>query len=146
MASYLVFVAVWSVVLAPALTTTNFALAQTVAGCTANSFATPSWFIQDFQYSKASSASFGDVSLRVLNRATNASTELACRNSDDTVKVGQDAASSGGWTLCSSKNGQKTGGALDAFFQLNGTSATLLVNETWSCNDKSPDKPYDATT
>ncbi len=111
----------------------NVALADTGAGCTTNSLATPSWFIQDFSYWKASNSS-SPVSFRLLNRATNGSAEAAC----------PDSAAKLGWARCSVKKDKADKStSLDAFLQLNGSSAGLLINETWSCSDKTPDKPYD---
>ncbi len=142
MAPYSVFLAVLSAVFAPAVTN-NFALAQTVGGCTTNSFTTPSWLVQDFHYSETSrsSWSYGNASFRVLNRATNASAVLTCRSSNGTVKTGQ---ASGGWRHCGTKNEKIADKFLTAYLQLNGTTARFLVNETWTCSDIS-DKRYDIT-
>ncbi len=116
-------------VLAPSY---DLALADTGPGCTINSFTIPSWFIQDFRYSKASNSS-SSASFRVLSRATITSVEVACG----------DPAGSTGWSRCSVKADKADTPTPEAFLQISGSTARLLVNETWSCGDKSPSKPYD---
>ncbi|KAH8880762.1 hypothetical protein GQ53DRAFT_669138 [Thozetella sp. PMI_491] len=137
MPSYPVLFAVLSAVLGPGVTS-NVARAQAVGGCTANSFTLPGWLVQDFHHSQASSSSPQDVSFSVINRAINSSAEFSCKGANSTVKLGQDSAS---WTLCSAKAGSKTSNSFDAFFQLNAVTASVLINETWSCGDVTPKKP-----
>ena len=115
--------AVLSALLAPAAAAKNHVLVP-ATGCTITSLTLPSWLIQDFQYSKAGGASF-----RAVNRATNASAELACQVSASDVE----------WRACSAK--ATAGATLGASFKLNGTNVELRVNETWSCNDVAPSKP-----
>ena len=88
--------------------------APQATGCTANSFSKPSLVVSGLQYSSGA----GDVSFNVLNRATNATFALACK------------AAGSSWSACTGPD------KLQASVKVSATSATVLVNETWSCNDR----------
>ncbi|EAQ88498.1 predicted protein [Chaetomium globosum CBS 148.51] len=101
--------------------------AQITAGCTANSFTTPSWLVQDFTSQIA-----GDLTVaafHALNRATNVTTELRCTSTTPTS----------GWQSCRSRN--QTEQPLIASFQADTSTAWFLFNETWPCNDLTPSQP-----
>ncbi len=133
-ASYTAAVAVLSAGSAVAATAAvgSLAAGDAGAGCTINSFASPSWFVQDFQYAKGASNSSG-VSFRVLNRATNASADVTCRD----PAAGSSSGGVAAWSQCST-----TKPGFNASLQLDGPAAHFLINETWSCSDQTPGKPY----
>jgi hypothetical protein len=123
--------------------TNNLVLAQEQGGCTTNSFATPSWLIDNFQYPNASLSSTGPATAtyRVLNRATNVSVELTCPSSNKTIDLGPGLEQSYGWRTCLARNETQAGAAMQGYLQLNRTAAQFLINETWSCYDMTPNKP-----
>ncbi len=101
-----------------------------ILGCTTDSFAIPSWFVQDLQYSSGpASSKSGNVSFHLLNRATNYTTELACQ------------VESSSWNACSVVGKPSSNGTLHASVQVNGALAQVLVNETWTCNDRKGTHP-----
>lgn len=85
---------------------------QLTEGCSTNSFATPSWLVQNFAFAGS------NTTFRVLNRATNTSADLVCIGS--------------GSCTASAPIG------LSALVQLNGTSSRVLLRQTWLCNDVKP--------
>lgn len=107
--------------------------AQFPAGCTTSSFTTPSWLVENFE-SRASANSTA-VSYHALNRATNVSVELACPASGHPLP--------GGWHSCEGKNATGASQKLLAAFQATRYTAYFLFNETWTCSDLTPAKPYD---
>lgn len=97
------------------------------AGCTTKSFTTPSWFVENFQYTNSNLSAFnssGKASFRILNRATNYTAGLTC------ALRGNDLSA------CSISGKQWSNGTLQAAIQINGSSAQVLVNQTWTCNDR----------
>ena len=102
-----------------------------IPGCTTDSFAIPSWFIHDLQYSSGNGTSKGGkVDFHLLNRATNYTTDMSCQ-------VG-----SSSWSICSTKGKAWSNNTLAVSVQVvNETSATLLVNQTWTCSDRQGTKP-----
>src|SRR3569833_2251878 len=107
------------------------AVLDTAAGCTTNSLATPSWFIQGYQSSKATASSSG-ISFQVLNRATNASSEVTCSGPTSNTT----------WSRCATKSDKSEKTELDVSIQITGSTAAIAVNETWACSDRTPGKPY----
>jgi hypothetical protein len=93
-------------------------------GCTANSFAIPSWYILDLQYSGAA------ASFHILNRATNYTADLTC-----------DVGGSD-WAACSIQGEPSSNDTVHASIQVNGTLAQVLVNQTWTCNDRNNTPRY----
>lgn len=83
------------------------------AGCTSNSFSIPSWFVQDVALAGEGTAQ--TVSFNVLNRATNGTTNVACK--------------AGG--ACTSVD--KT---LEAVVEVDVSSVHILLSQTWGCNDR----------
>lgn len=105
-------------------------LPEPILGCTTYSFTIPSWFIKDLQYSGAATPSTsGNVSFNLLNRATNYTADMAC-------EVGNS-----GWNTCSVQGQPGSNETLQASVQVNGTWAQLLVNQTWTCNDRNESDP-----
>jgi len=96
-------------------------------GCTTNSFTIPSWFVNDLQYAGGNGTLKGSsVSFKLLNRANNITTEMACQ-------MGKT-----GWNACGVTGNKKwSNETLEASVHvLNGTMAHVLVNQTWTCNDR----------
>ena len=120
-------VAALTAVLAPAIEN-GLSWAQITAGCTANSFTTPSWLVQDFTSEIA--ANLTVASFHALNRATNVTTELRCTSTTPTA----------GWQSCRARN--QTEQPLLASFQADTSTAWFLFNETWPCNDLTPSQTY----
>jgi len=75
----------------------------------------PSWLVDSFKV-----ASSSDVSFHVFNRANNATANVACKVSGKS------------WSACTVSEKLD----LDASVQLDGTTANLKVNETWTCKDR----------
>ncbi|KAK3989608.1 hypothetical protein QBC44DRAFT_342503 [Cladorrhinum sp. PSN332] len=125
MAPSLISLAALSAALFPAVFD-GFARAQLVSGCTTNSFTIPSWLIQDFQ--AVSSTNSTAVSFQAHNRATNTSAELRCR-----LSRGNSTSQP-----CTVRGSDLP---LYASLQLEKAYARLSVNETWTCNDLTPQKP-----
>lgn len=88
-------------------------------GCTSKSFTIPSWFVQDLEI-----AADEGVLFRVSNRATNYTANLACPTEE------------GGWNGCSIQGGRFSNGTLEASVQVGEDSLSVLVSETWVCNDR----------
>jgi hypothetical protein len=95
--------------------------ALSAESCTAASLVRPGWYIQSFEYAKSRVPTSGDLSMRLLNRATNVSTELKCSAGPD-------------WNKCSSTK-------VEVSIKLNESTAHLMVNEGWTCRDKALAKP-----
>lgn len=104
------------------------AQAPAAAGCTANSFAIPSWFIENLQSLNSNLSTYnstsGRASFHLTNRATNYTADLTC------------ALGTSGWNACSIKGKAFSNDTLKASIQITTTSAQVLVNQTWTCNDK----------
>lgn len=83
------------------------------AGCTSNSFSIPSWFVQDVALAGEGTAQ--TVSFNVLNRATNGTTNVACKAGGTCTAV------------------DKT---LEAVANLGASSVHILLSQTWGCNDR----------
>ncbi|KAK3290485.1 uncharacterized protein B0H64DRAFT_350467 [Chaetomium fimeti] len=126
MAARFLSVAALTAVLAPAVGN-GFAWAQIPAGCTANSFTTPSWLVQDFTSQIA--ANLTVASFHALNRATNVTAELRCTSTTPTA----------GWQSCRSRN--QTEQPFLASFQADTSTAWFMFNETWPCDDMTPSQP-----
>lgn len=120
-------VAALTAVLAPAIGN-GMSWGQITAGCTANSFTTPSWLVQDFTSQIA--ANLTVASFHTLNRATNVTTELRCTSTTPTA----------GWQSCRARN--QTEQPFHASFQADTSTAWFLFNETWPCNDLTPSQTY----
>ncbi|CAK7213090.1 hypothetical protein SBRCBS47491_001684 [Sporothrix bragantina] len=88
-----------------------------IAGCTTSSFSIPSWWVQNLT-TTSSSASF-----HVVNRATNDSAEVTC-------------PAGSGWQACSFGKTSPANLTISGSVQLNGTTAHLALNQTWTCNDR----------
>ena len=93
------------------------------SSCTTNSFAIPSWFIQNLQYNSADATS-GDASFHLVNRATNYTASLACKISGSS------------WSTCAAQGTPSSADALVTSFQVSGTTAQVSVNQTWACADR----------
>jgi hypothetical protein len=89
----------------------------TAAGCTAKSFAIPSWLIQDVKYTGA------DVSFSIANRATNYTATLACQGK------------TAGWNACVVQGGL-VDEPLAASVMVGEASTAFFVNQTWTCGDR----------
>lgn len=116
-------------VLAPAIGNA-IAQAQLAAGCTTNSFTTPSWLVENLKSQVSASSTF--ISFHALNRATNTSVELAC-----SVPT---ANATAGWQPCSAQSPVNLE-PLVIEFQADKSTAWFRFNETWTCSDATPDKP-----
>lgn len=124
-------VALFTATLAPA-TSCVFARAQPAAGCTASSFTIPSWLVEDFE--SHSPAGSTVVSFHALNRATNSSSQFRCPH----APVG----SATEWRACSARNQTGSEQPLTVSFRADETAASFRFNETWTCSDMTPAKPY----
>jgi hypothetical protein len=96
--------------------------------CTTNSVTIPSWFVQDLKSSGASSG--GNVTFSLLNRATKSTVTLACQTGGSA------------WNTCTAPGSAASNSTILASIQLSGSSASLLLNETWTCTDRVGTKPY----
>ncbi|KAK3688778.1 hypothetical protein B0T22DRAFT_512543 [Podospora appendiculata] len=97
---------------------------QAIANCTTNSFAIPSWFIEDFAIKD------GIAKFSLLNRATNSIFGLSCNTK----------ASNASSACVASRS---TDASLSASVQaVKGVSATVQVQQSWTCDDRNPAKPY----
>ncbi|KAK3389881.1 hypothetical protein B0H63DRAFT_428441 [Podospora didyma] len=100
--------------------------AQANANCTTNSFTVPSWYVEEFKKGGPGS----DVTFELLNRATNVSVELQC-DAQDT------------WSNCT------TVGSSDPFLQasvlVKSATASVQVQQSWSCSDRDATKPLEFT-
>ncbi|CAK7204241.1 hypothetical protein SEUCBS139899_006996 [Sporothrix eucalyptigena] len=92
-----------------------------IAGCTTSSFSIPSWWVQNLTTS-ANSSSF-----HVVNRATNDSAEVTCPTGN-------------GWQTCAFSKTAPAGLTISGSVQVNGTTAHLALNQTWTCNDRTSPK------
>lgn len=107
--------------------------AGAVGGCTTNSFAIPSWFVQNFTFSKSDDT----ATFHLLNRANNYTASLACANSTAS------STASNLWAHCSVTDSNKTDASLTALVRVANTStANILLSQTWSCNDRNLTHPY----
>lgn len=86
------------------------------SGCTSRSFSVPSWLVENI------SKSNDDISFHISNRATNFATDVACKE-----------GSAGAWGDCTAKAGE----GLKASIKITGSSVQFLLNQTWTCNDRS---------
>ncbi|KAK3313585.1 hypothetical protein B0H66DRAFT_629527 [Apodospora peruviana] len=84
------------------------------SGCTSKSFTIPSWLINGVK------ATSNDVFFQIANRATNYTAELACKLGNST------------WSDCSTKSEA----GLKASVQVTGSKLQVLVNQTWTCDDR----------
>ncbi|KAB5525533.1 hypothetical protein GE09DRAFT_1178205 [Coniochaeta sp. 2T2.1] len=88
------------------------------SGCTSKSFSIPSWLIDNFQ------TAAGKSSFHITNRAINYTADLTCSG-----------------TTCTSANTTKwSNDTLQVSVQVSGETAEFLVNQTWTCNDRSATK------
>jgi hypothetical protein len=87
-------------------------------GCTAKSFSIPSWLLQDVKHSD------GSVSFSLQNRAINYTASLACQTKES------------GWNACFIQGTPSTNDPLKASVQVSETSATFLLEQSWTCNDR----------
>ncbi|CAP65119.1 uncharacterized protein PODANS_5_7010 [Podospora anserina S mat+] len=87
-------------------------------GCTSRSFTIPSWFVEDL------TATEGGASFSLLNRATNQTAEYTCQGGN-----------------CSAEEEIED---LVASVQISGTRASVSVNQTWSCSDRTPETKFTA--
>jgi hypothetical protein len=108
------------------LASAQFGPPPTVATCTSSSFTIPSWFVKDLRYASAS----GNASFHLINRATNYTADLACQ-------VGGN-----GWSACSIQGSAWTNETLKASIQVTGMSAQVIVNQTWTCNERAGSDQY----
>jgi hypothetical protein len=93
-----------------------------VQGCTTNSFAIPSWFVEEFKYS--GSPTSGSASFRLLNRATSSTADLACE------------IRSGSWNPCAIHSKSGLNETLQASIQFQKDTAQIRVDEAWTCSDR----------
>jgi len=82
-------------------------------GCTSNSFSIPSWFVQDVAL--AGEGASQTVSFNVLNRATNETSNVACKASGACTAVDK---------------------GLEALVEVSASSVHILLSQTWGCNDR----------
>ncbi|KAK4199481.1 hypothetical protein QBC40DRAFT_328607 [Triangularia verruculosa] len=85
-------------------------------GCTSRSFTTPSWFVSDL------AAVDGKASFSVLNRATNQTAGYEC--------------------LGGSCEGEEGIEDLVVVVEVDGAVASVSVNQTWVCGDRSPQTKF----
>ncbi|KAK4155377.1 hypothetical protein C8A00DRAFT_42011 [Chaetomidium leptoderma] len=111
-----------------------FAQAQLTAGCTSNSFTTPSWLVNNF--ASQSMPELTVVDFYALNRATNVSLEVRCSWVNATTT---------GWQTCSAGNRTSTEHPFVASVQADNSTAWFRFNETWTCSDEAPSKPITFT-
>ncbi|KAM7183985.1 hypothetical protein V8F33_013256 [Rhypophila sp. PSN 637] len=97
----------------------NAALADS---CNTRSFTIPSWLIENY------TTTGSRTSFRVLNRATNTTTNLVCQ-----ATPGSDGTSS-----CTASSSSADQGLVVSLQPVNSTSSRVLLNQTWSCNDVKP--------
>jgi hypothetical protein len=88
------------------------------AGCTAKSFAIPSWLIQDVE--KAD----GVVSFNLQNRATNYTASLSC----ETTKTGLNA--------CSVQGTPSSDDTLEAAVEISNKPMGFYLKQSWTCDDR----------
>jgi len=105
--------------------------AQLVAGCTATSFTTPSWLVDDFQYRASQNTTV--VSFQALNRATDTAATLRCQSAAASLATG--------WPSCSVSFQNSKGESLTAAIQVDKSTASFLFNETWNCGNTDTTKP-----
>lgn len=89
--------------------------ASQYTGCTSLSFTMPSWFVTDFAYNSTA----GDATFSLRNRASNFTASLACS----------------GTAACTVKS-SNPGGTVLAYLQVAGGTASVSVNQTWTCTDR----------
>lgn len=96
------------------------ASAQVIPGCTTNSFSIPSWWLSNLKIEK-------DVlTFDLVNRANNATTNASC------------VAYSTGSSNCSLPNAAEWSGEPDPVkIQVVDNKATVTLQQTWQCNDRS---------
>lgn len=87
-------------------------------GCTAKSFAIPSWFVQDVK--KAD----GVISFNILNRATNYTADLSC----ETTKTGLNA--------CSIQGTPSSNDTLEAAVEISLKPTVFHLKQSWTCDDR----------
>jgi hypothetical protein len=120
--------ALLTAVFAPAIGNRLFVL----AGCTTNSFTTPSWLVENYASQTLGNSTV--AAFQALNRATNTSLQLRCQASSN-------ATAPGGWQSCSAQNRTNSDLPFVAAFQASNYTAYFFFNETWACSDV-PGKPY----
>lgn len=99
-----------------------------IAGCTTSSFSIPSWYVTNL----TSSSSTGVASFHVLNRANNVSIDVTCPASTGPA----------GWRECQlAATTSSNKPALAPRIQVNGTTAHIALNQTWTCNDRNLSEP-----
>ncbi|KAK3323236.1 hypothetical protein B0T19DRAFT_462686 [Cercophora scortea] len=96
---------------------------QAVANCTTNSFAIPSWFIEDFAIKD------GIAKFSLLNRATNSTFGLSCNTK---------AANASGACVASGLSDASLSASVQA---VKSNLATVQVQQSWTCDDRNPAKP-----
>ncbi|SPQ23987.1 23147234-4904-4ae1-896b-19f665238165 [Thermothielavioides terrestris] len=123
--------ALLTAVFAPAIGNRLFVL----AGCTTNSFTTPSWLVENYASQTLGNSTV--AAFQALNRATNTSLQLRCQASSN-------ATAPGGWQSCSAQNRTNSDLPFVAAFQASNYTAYFFFNETWACSDV-PGKPMNFT-
>lgn len=84
------------------------------AGCTAKSFAIPSWLIQDVKHAD------GVVSFSASNRAINYTANLTCE----------------GEKACSIQGTPSSDDELEASVEVTEDSTTFYLKQSWACDDR----------
>lgn len=107
-------------VVSSSVLTTAYAVRRQTADCTASSLTTPSWLIENVQYSTGESK----VTFTVRNRATDSLGEATCSTSGACTVSGASPTV----TIALSEQGEKT-------------RVSFQVSETWTCSDKTAGKP-----
>ncbi|OIW23408.1 hypothetical protein CONLIGDRAFT_585806 [Coniochaeta ligniaria NRRL 30616] len=113
----------YSLLLVAAASAVASAQSLPTTGCTSNSFAIPSWLIEDLEYTAA-----GKTSFHITNRATNYTADLTC------------SPGSSGWNACAIQGKPWSNDTLQVSVQISETSAQVMVNQTWTCNDRNGTK------
>lgn len=98
---------------------------QSTENCTSSSFTVPSWYIREFKTSSATEASFS-----LQNRATGSSAALTCKT----------GASESGWSCTASSSASDP--SLHVALQVKCAKASIEVQQSWSCSDRNPSRPY----
>ena len=89
-----------------------------IAGCTARSFAIPSWFVRDVKIDG------GYTTFSLSNRATNYTASLSC----ETTKTGLNA--------CSIQGTPSSNDTLEAAVEISAKPRAFYLKQSWTCDDR----------
>ncbi|CAK7207402.1 hypothetical protein SEUCBS139899_010212 [Sporothrix eucalyptigena] len=123
-----------------ASSTSEGAEAAPILGCTTSSFSTPSWFVHNLTFDTSDSS----VMFSVVNRATNYTADLGCANATVTSSTPDNLYAH--CDILTNDDVKTTNATADksllALVRVsNGTSANVLLSQTWSCNDRNLSQP-----